>query len=120
MNKPNPSRSEPSGRLLRFRGPAAFREHRRSAQRFETSFFTAFVTAGPAWRFAVVASKTRIGGAVERNRAKRRLRAAFAAAQSDSPAPLEVVLHAKNAALTADFAPLRQSLSQIFCEVAAA
>lgn len=116
MTKPNPSRSSKSGRLLRFSGEAAFRHHRRSAQRFEETGFTAFVTlpVDNAWRFAVVASKSRIGSAVERNRAKRRLRAAFNEARKTGSPPVAVVLYAKKAVLAADMPKLVSTLSNIF------
>ncbi len=121
MDNTPPSRSKKSGRLLRFTGEAIFRNHRRSAQRFEESAFTAFVNVPEdnAWRFAAVASKVRIGGAVERNRAKRRLRAAFVAAQKMTKHPLAVILYAKEPALTADIEKLTATLMKIFNEVAA-
>ena len=99
-------------KVLRFSGEAAFREHRRTARRSEEAAFTAFVlpSVDGKWCFAVVASKARIGGAVERNRAKRRLRAAFATACEDVKNPLAVILYSKKAALTADFAELVKTL----------
>lgn len=123
MKKPtqiSKGRSPKSGRLLRFTGEAIFRNHRRSAQRFEEPAFTAFVATPKdnAWRFAAVASKARIGGAVERNRAKRRLRAAFVAAQKTGKQPLAVILYAKEPSLWAEMEKLVESLAKIFCEVA--
>jgi len=102
---------------LRFSGDAAFLHHRRTALRFEERFFTAFILPGDAWRSAVVTSKSRIGKAVERNRVKRRLRAAFAAAMKNQLSPLEVVLYAKASVLKADFPDLQTLLSKNFHEV---
>lgn len=106
-------------------------QHRRSSQRTEGRFFTAFVlpAADGHWRFSAVASK-RVGGAVQRNRAKRRLRAAFAQARANLAAekllndkisasqplpgmPLGVVLYAKLSTLKADFQELVANLQTI-------
>ena len=107
-------------KILRLSGEAAFRQHRRSARRFEEAGFTALValSADEKWRFAVVASKARVGGAVERNRAKRRLRAAFSGVEKKG-APLTVVLYSKKSALTAEFKRLVETLTKILDAVAA-
>jgi len=95
----------------RFQGEAAFVQHRRTAKRMEKSPFTAFVapSADAYWYFAAVASK-RLGGAVQRNRAKRRLRAAFAAASKGKVNPLRVILYAKAGVLKIDFQELVESV----------
>ena len=62
--------------------------------------------AGPS-RLGLIVSR-RIGGAVVRNRAKRRLRAAFAAAWSEPG--FDVIVRADPAALTLPFQELENSL----------
>ena len=101
-------------KVLPLTGEAAFRNHRRGARRSETPHFTAFVLLAidGKWRFSVVASKARIGGAVERNRAKRRLRAAFATVAAELKSAQVVVLYAKKSALTADFAEIVRDLKE--------
>jgi ribonuclease P protein component len=112
-------------RPLRFTGEAAFVQHRRSAKRSDTANFTAFVLPSPDvnWRFAAVASK-RIGGAVQRNKAKRRLRAAFAQIKKECEAqagenlkPLGVILYAKSGVLKNDFQEIVETLRKIIVNV---
>ena len=100
----------------KFQGEAAFIQHRRSAKRVEKSAFTAFVlpSADSSWYFAAVASK-RMGGAVERNCARRRLRAAFAKAVADIPAPHRVLIYAKQPVLRAEFAVLVANIKESIC-----
>ena len=99
-------------RPLRFSGDAAFISHRRTGLRLDEKCYTAFVTISPDrhWRFAAVSSK-RVGGAVERNRAKRRLRAAFNHAPRDH-SPLSVIFYTKAAILRAAFPDLVESVEK--------
>jgi ribonuclease P protein component len=110
-------------KITSFSGEAAFSAHRRRAKKFETRFFSAFVAPAEDSipRFSVVASKARIGGAVERNRAKRRLRAAFdkvikklnkETGKEQNPNPIGVILYAKAPVLQAEFDLLVQSLHE--------
>jgi ribonuclease P protein component len=62
---------------------------------------------GPA-RVGVVASRAAVGGAVERNRAKRRLRELFRQHQALVPAGLDLVLTARAAVLRLPLAELEQ------------
>jgi len=62
---------------------------------------------GPA-RVGVVASRAAVGGAVERNRAKRRLREVFRRHQSLVPAGLDLILTARAATLRLEFAEIEQ------------
>lgn len=59
--------------------------------------------AGPA-RVGVVASRAAVGGAVQRNRAKRRLRSLYRQHQHLVPPGLDLVLTARAALLRLDFA----------------
>ncbi len=63
--------------------------------------------AGPA-RVGVVASKASVGGAVDRNRAKRRLRALFRRHQACLPAGSDFVLTARAALLGMEFSEIEQ------------
>lgn len=103
--------------LRRFSGETAFVHHRRTAVRTEDRNFTAFVlpSEDAYWRFAAVASK-RLGGAVERNRAKRRLRMAFASARQGVYGVLWVILYAKRPVLKAKFKELELSLEKILAK----
>jgi|GEM_PF-1801676 ribonuclease P protein component len=100
----------------RFQGEAAFVQHRRSAKRIEKAAFTAFVlpSTDTRWYFAAVASR-RLGGAVQRNRAKRRLRAAFAKAVAEISAPHRVILYAKNPVLRTKFSDLVEHIGESIC-----
>ena len=109
-----------SSRPSRFSGDAAFIAHRRSALRVDERALTAFVlpSVDGVWRFAAVSSK-RVGGAVERNRARRRLREAFAIAKQSTGQPLSVIIYSKTATLKAPFAELSQTLEKIFTRAVA-
>lgn len=64
----------------------------------------------PACRFGLTASR-KVGGAVQRNRARRRLRAlAEALLPSSQLAPCDVVLIARTATITRPFAQLEADL----------
>ncbi len=65
-------------------------------------------TGRGATRVAVVAGR-KVGGAVQRNRAKRRLRAALAG--GTLPPGLDVVVVARSGVLTADFTSLQTELA---------
>lgn len=101
-------------KIARFSTAKAFTQLRTSSRRFESGAFSALVAVAPdgLWRFAAVASKARIGGAVARNRAKRRLRAAFSKAATPLETPLAVVCHAKKAVLSAEFSQIFEELSR--------
>jgi ribonuclease P protein component len=62
---------------------------------------------GPA-RVGVVASRASVGDAVERNRAKRRLREIFRKHQGLVPAGIDLVLTSRGSILRAPFADLEQ------------
>ena len=58
-----------------------------------------------------------LGGAVERNRIKRRLREAVRANLGQLSAPVDVVINPKKSAMTAKFAALRQEVAQAFAKI---
>lgn len=58
-----------------------------------------------------------LGGAVARNRIKRRMREAVRLNLRLLPAPVDVVINPKKSALTADFDRLRQEVAQAFSTI---
>jgi len=59
-----------------------------------------------------------LGGAVERNRIRRRMRAAVRMHVSQLPAHVDVVLHPRRSVLEMDFARLEREVSRVFTSVA--
>jgi ribonuclease P protein component len=55
-----------------------------------------------------------LGGAVERNRIRRRMRAAISRHLAELTRPLDLVLHPRKSVLTMDFTRLEAELAQIF------
>ena len=94
-----PNQSAP---LRRLRKGAQIARTRREGVRYSSRSLRAF--ACPAQenglRLAVTASR-RVGKAVQRNRARRRLRAAFAHSQREVGANLDVVVNARTETLSA-------------------
>lgn len=70
--------------------------------------------AGPRVGFAV--GKV-LGGAVERNRIRRRMRAAVQRRLTDLARPVDVVLHPRKSVLNLDFSRLDQEIRQLFAAV---
>ena len=86
----------------------------RAGGRTRTGFGTVFVAqagdpSGPA-RLGL-AVPARVGGAVTRNRIKRRLRASFTSAQL--PPGVDVVVRASREAATLDFQELERSFAEV-------
>lgn len=71
-------------------------------------------TTGPRVGFTV--GKV-LGGAVERNRIRRRMRAAVQQHLAELARPLDVVLHPKKSVLNLDFAQLEREIGQVFAAV---
>jgi ribonuclease P protein component len=55
-----------------------------------------------------------LGGAVERNRIRRRMRAAICRHLAELTRPLDLVLHPRKSVLTMDFALLDAEIAQVF------
>jgi ribonuclease P protein component len=96
------------------------RVYQRSRKHFSASmtyFFaerTAGTTVGP--RVGLTAGRV-LGKAVERNRIKRRMRAAVRSSLPLLTRNVDVVLHPRRAVLTADFSGLEREVSRIFVQV---
>ena len=76
--------------------------------------FTAFVRANelPRSRFGFSIKKA-LGGAVVRNRIRRRLREMVRCRQQEIPAGWDIVIHPKDAVATAEFATLAGELLRL-------
>lgn len=81
---------------------------------FVASQPTEYVGAGP--RIGITAGKV-LGKAVERNRIKRRMRAAIVGNLDVLRGDFDVVLHPKRSVLTADWTALRNDLRRIFVKI---
>ena len=94
--------SNQSAPLRRLRKGAQIARTRREGARCSLRSLRAFALPSeePGLRLAVTASR-RVGKAVQRNRARRRLRAAFALSQREKGANLDVVVNARAETLTA-------------------
>ena len=91
-----------SAPLRRLRKGAQIARTRREGARFNSRSLRAFACPSPepGLRLAITASR-RVGKAVQRNRARRRLRAAFALSQREMGANLDVVVNARAETLAA-------------------
>jgi ribonuclease P protein component len=74
-------------------------------------------TPGP--RIGLTVPKA-LGGAVDRNRIKRRMREAVRAALPLLTSPVDVILHPRRSVIDLDFAQLKREVAQIFRSVQAA
>ena len=74
---------------------------------------TAALPAPTASRVGIVASRAAVGNAVQRNRAKRRLRAIFRKHQQLVPPGLDLVLTARTALLRLEFSDVEQRFVQV-------
>ena len=103
----NLMKSQQAAPLRRLRKGTQIARTRREGSRFSARSFRAFVcpSDGPGLRLAVTASR-RVGKAVQRNRARRRLRAAFAQIQREAGASLDVVVNAQTETITAPWSHL--------------
>lgn len=88
--------------LRRLRKGAQIARTRRDGARYSSRSMRAFACPSQeaGLRLAVTASR-RVGKAVQRNRARRRLRAAFALSQRELGASLDVVVNARVETITA-------------------
>lgn len=99
----------------RLRRNADFRAVREQGRRTDCGAFLLTWRARPATetgpsnpRVGVVASRAAVGGATERNRAKRRLREVYRKHQQLVPPGLDLVLTARAAVLRLEFAEVEQ------------
>ena len=117
MKTPSPADS-PDGQRLRpwqrLRQRREFDRERRQGLRYECPAFLCRVLppmdaeARPVRRLGVIAARKGVGGAVQRNRAKRRLREVFRLNQDALPAHCDVVFVARREVLTQDFTELAE------------
>jgi ribonuclease P protein component len=97
------------------------RVYQASRKQFSTSM-TFFVAAQPAERagaqprVGITAGKV-LGKAVERNRIKRRMRAAIVSNLDALHAAVDVVLHPKRSVLTAEWRALRNEVRRVFVKI---
>jgi ribonuclease P protein component len=86
----------------------------RAGRRRSSSHFTVFLRANelPDSRFGVSIKKA-LGGAVVRNRIRRRLREIVRCRRSEIPAGWDMVIHPKSAADKAPFAELAEELLRL-------
>jgi ribonuclease P protein component len=102
------------------RRPGDFRTVREQGRRIDCGAFTVWLfrpapPPAPAAlpRVGVVASIASVGGAVDRNRAKRRLRAIFRAHQALVPAGSDLLLVARAAVNRLDYPALEQKFTDV-------
>jgi ribonuclease P protein component len=97
------------------------RVYQASRKQFSTSM-TYFVATQPAVyagigpRVGITAGKV-LGKAVERNRIKRRMRAAIVSNLDALDAQVDVVLHPKRSVLTAEWHALRNEVRRVFVKI---
>ena len=117
-----PSAPLPDGRDWRLHKHADYqRVYQASRKQFSTlmTYFAAAQPAGsanPGPRVGITAGKV-LGKAVERNRIKRRMRAAIVSNLDVLCCDVDVVLHPKRSVLTAEWAALRNEVRRIFVKI---
>ena len=86
----------------------------RTGKRLSSSHFTVFVRTNglPRSRFGFSIKKA-LGGAVVRNRIRRRLREMVRCRRQEIPAGWDIVIHPKSAVATADFGTLIEELVRV-------
>jgi ribonuclease P protein component len=97
-----------------------YRESRRYSSASMSYFFRARPneeSAGALPRVGLTAGRV-LGGAVERNRIRRRMREAVRLHLSELPAHVDVVLHPRKTVLEMEFARLEREVSRVFASVA--
>ena len=84
-----------------------------------TVFYHDSVDAGAAARVGFTVSKA-FGGAVNRNRMKRRLRAAARRHLTVLPAAVEVIIHPKKVAMEVDLTKIAAEIQRAFISISSA
>jgi ribonuclease P protein component len=82
----------------------------------QMTYFAMLRTEAGTPRVGLTAGKV-LGGAVERNRIKRRMREAVRMHLAELHLPLDVILHPRRSVLTLEFAALEKEVRQIFRSV---
>jgi ribonuclease P protein component len=98
-----------------------YRESRRYSSASMNYFFRARSSEDPSGlepRVGLTAGRV-LGGAVERNRIRRRMREAVRLHLNELPPRVDVVLHPRRTVLDMEFARLEREVSRIFSSVAA-
>jgi ribonuclease P protein component len=91
---------------------------RQRGRREEAASFVALWRPRPGSGRVGFAVGRRLGGAVERNRARRRLREAYRQARSDRPSGVDIVFVGRSALLGRGFADLRNEMEAVLRAVA--
>jgi ribonuclease P protein component len=97
-----------------------YRESRRYSSASMSYFFRARSSDDPAGahpRVGLTAGRV-LGGAVERNRIRRRMKEAVRLHLSELPPRVDVVLHPRRMVLEMEFARLEREVSRVFASVA--
>jgi ribonuclease P protein component len=112
-------------RSARLRKHADYQRVYRDSRRYSSASMSYFFrarsseeTAGPLPRVGLTAGKI-LGGAVERNRIRRRMREAVRLHLHELPPHVDVVLHPRKMVLDIEFARLEREVSRVFASVAA-
>jgi ribonuclease P protein component len=98
-----------------------YQESRRYSSPSMTWFFRARSSEDPAGaqpRVGLTAGRA-LGGAVERNRIRRRMREAVRLHLSELPPRVDVVLHPRRTVMEMEFARLEREVARVFLSVAA-
>ena len=119
---PVPAESQPSGsfprtsRLLKHSDfQAVYKQGRKTFSGNMTAFYRERNDSASA-RVGLAVGRV-LGGAVQRNRIKRRMRAAVQPNLAELTRPLDVVLHPRTAVLTMVFAELKAEVGKLFAAV---
>jgi len=105
--------------IRRMRRPAEFKRAYASGRRFGNEFFTANAQVNDlSWpRLGMSIAARILRRAVDRNRVRRVIRESFRMHQQQLP-PLDIVIGARSAAVSADRARLRASLEALWRKIA--
>jgi len=108
-------------RARRLQKHAEFDQVYRRGRRHFSPHMTVFFLrreAGPGPRVGFTVGRV-LGGAVERNRIRRRLREAARLELGKLPEPVDVVIHPKKSVLKAEFSQLREEMAEAFEKIRA-
>jgi ribonuclease P protein component len=111
-------------RSARLRKHADYQRVYRESRRYSSTSMSYFFRARPNEESAGVLPRVGLttgrvlGGAVERNRIRRRMREAVRLHLSELPSHVDVVLHPRKTVLEMEFARLEHEVSRVFANVA--